>query len=64
MQKLTLKAMRINRNLKLKDVANGLHIAMQTISRWEREPERMSVKNLIKLISFYDYDLSDLKVKK
>ena len=55
--------MRINRNLKLKDVSNGLGVKMQTVSRWEKMPEKMQVKNLITLVNFYGYDLSDVKIE-
>lgn len=44
MEKITVKAARINAGLKQEDVAKALDIHTQTYMKFEQHPEKMTVK--------------------
>ena len=58
--KITLKAMRVNRGLKLKEVAESMGVTDQTIVRWENFPDKLPITKLVELVEKYGYELDDL----
>lgn len=49
-----LKELRIERGLKLKDVANFLNVTIRTISRYEDGSREPSVEMIIKFCKLYE----------
>lgn len=49
-----LKELRIERNLKLKDVAEKLNVTIRTISRYEDGTREPSVEMIIKFCKLYE----------
>ena len=49
-----LKELRIERGLKLKDVAEALHVTIRTISRYEDGSREPSVEFIVKFCKLYE----------
>lgn len=50
--KITIKAARVNANIKLKDAADALGVALSTLIRWEKEetfPDAITLQRMCKL---------------
>ena len=50
---MNLKTLRVNKGLKLKDVADALGVARSTVSLWETGKRKCSVDILLKLKKLY-----------
>lgn len=53
-----IRNLREDRDLKQKDVADILHIKMETYSRYERGKLQIHIEDLISLAKYYDVDLN------
>lgn len=61
MNQITLKAARINANLKQQEVANHLSVNIATVSSWETGKNMPSLKNFRKLCDLYNCALEEIK---
>ena len=55
-----IKNLRIDKNLKQKDIAKELNLKQKTYSNYERGVRRMPIGFLIKLADYYDTSISYL----
>ena len=49
MEKLTLKAARVNANLTQKQLGDLMNVHENTIASWENDPKKLSIENAEKL---------------
>ena len=61
--KLTLKALRVNKELRLEDVANKLKINPSTLCLYELGKRKITQKNLDKLLKLYNCKYEDIFFK-
>ena len=54
---ISIKAARINANLKQKEVAKRMGIDPSTLGRWEKHPELMRYKEQKALAEMYNYPI-------
>lgn len=59
MDKLSMKALRINAGLNQKDVAKALKVTPATICRWERGETSPTFEKLTQLAALYKCDVGD-----
>lgn len=57
---MSIKKMRINRNLSQKQLAELIGVAQQHVSRWESGKHRPSVDVLIKIAAVLNCSIGDL----
>ncbi len=57
MDKLSLKAIRVNKNLTLEEVAKAIGISPPTLSRWESGKRSPRYSELKKLLDFYEISI-------
>lgn len=62
MDKMTIKAFRINAGLNQKDVAKALNVTTATIGRWEQGRTSPSFAKLIQLAELYKCDVGDFSM--
>ena len=62
MDKMTMKALRINAGLNQKDVAKALDVTPTTIGRWEQGRTSPSFAKLIQLAELYKCDVGDFSM--
>lgn len=58
MDKLTLKAIRVNLNLTQEEVSKAVGISQRTLGLWENKKVSPNYKTLKKLLDFYNVPLS------
>lgn len=62
--KVSLKAMRVNANLKQTEVARQLGISTLTLQSWENDKTSPKVNQLMKLCEIYGCTLDDIFLSK
>ena len=55
---LSLKQIRVEKNMSCEDVANLLGISRQRYSEIEKDPYKVKISTLDKVLQIYGYDLS------
>ena len=58
--KLTLKALRVNKNLTQAEAAAKLNVTPGTLSRWELGKSYPSIKKIKKIEELYNVDYKDI----
>ena len=59
-EKLTIKALRAQNNMKQEEVARAVGVSTATYNRYEQHPEVMTVSILVKLAKLFHVDLCDI----
>ncbi len=62
MNKLSLKAIRVNKNLTQEEVAKELGISPATLSRWESGSRSPRLSELKKLLDFYGVPIDYVEI--
>jgi len=58
--KISLKALRINRNLPLKEAATALNVTPRTLHNWEAYKTFPTAQQLMEICTVYGCELSDI----
>ena len=48
-----LKELRAEQNLTLRNVAQGIDVSINTVSRWERQERLPNIENIVALAKFF-----------
>ena len=48
-----LRELRIEQNLTLQNVAQGIGVSINTVSRWERQERLPNIENIVALAKFF-----------
>ncbi len=57
--KVTLRMLRVGKNLSLRDVERDFGVSKTVLGRWE-SGKGLTVRNLMKLLDYYGADLSEV----
>lgn len=60
MEKITLKAARVNAGLSQEELADKLGVHRQTIANFEREPEKISIKIAVELCDILGIGINEI----
>lgn len=63
MDKITLKAARVNAGFTISEVSEILHRAPSTISQWESEESTPSITDALKMADLYERPIDGIKFK-
>ena len=58
--KVSIKAMRVHRNLDITEASKRIGITRQTLNNWERGKTAPSTEKLVKLLNVYECGLDDI----
>ena len=65
MQKISLRAYRVNAGLTIKEVADKIKVSEASIRRWEKDKDRLrgaSIDDILKLCDLYGITLNDIDI--
>lgn len=58
--KVTIRAMRVNRNLKQSDAARKIGVNPGTLNNWEQNKTFPTIDNIMKICEVYECEIDDL----
>lgn len=60
MERITLKAARVNSNYKVTEIAEKLGVSKSTVTRWENGKSSPRVEQMLKLCKLYNATINDI----
>ena len=61
--RITVKQARIGADMTQEDMARKLGVATSTYSRWETDPTRMKIRDVVRIADITGVEVSDLKME-